>query len=257
MIHYHGCPMTPQVAAVQFFQRRHGMVSFAHPAQLPIIAEVCQSFVLDNGAFSHWRAGNGGVDTEAYADWVRQWDTHPGFDWCIVPDVIDGDERANDAMLEAWSQAGMRHGVPVFHLHEDLGRLRDLIARVGRGVIALGSSGQYASIGTDAWWERMGAIMREACDEEGRPRCKLHGLRMLAPNVFSQVPLASADSCNVALNIGLDQRWRGPYAPLTEAQRAHVIAERIELHAAASFWKEQRGAQQTDLPLWRTACEAP
>ena len=57
MIHYHGLPMTPAADMVRGFARRHGMVSFEHPDQIENAAEVCQSVVLDNGAFSAWKSG--------------------------------------------------------------------------------------------------------------------------------------------------------------------------------------------------------
>lgn len=135
----------------------------------------------------------------------------------------------------------------MWHMHEDLERLRYLIrctqARVFPAV-ALGSSGQWATIGTDSWWNRMAEAMEVACDEQGRPLCKLHGLRMLAPTVFSHIPLASADSCNVARNTGVDKKWTGPYSPMTAGQRALVLAERIELHASAARWSKRSGIQQ-------------
>ena len=78
--------------------------------------------------------------------------------------------------------------------------------------------------------------MEVACDPDGRPLCRLHGLRMLSPAIFSRLPLTSADSCNIARNIGLDQKWKGTYLPLTESQRALVLAERIEVHGSAPRW---------------------
>lgn len=243
MIHYHGAPTTPNEVAVALYTRRHAMVSFANPAQVDVVAEVCQSFTLDNGAFSFWTAGKGVVDVDAYAAWVRRWDRHPGFDWCVIPDVIDGDEHANDLMLARWFQAGMRHGVPVWHMHESLDRLVRLCHTHDR--VALGSSGAYASVGTSGWWNRMTEAMNAVCDTDGHPPCKLHGLRMLDPTIFSQLPLASADSTNVARNIGIDAKWdRSPYAPRSKAVRALVLADRIEHHASAARWQDTRGVQQ-------------
>ena len=57
MIHYHGGPITPATAALRTWTGRHAFVSFARPEPLPLAAQVCQSFALDNGAFSLWRAG--------------------------------------------------------------------------------------------------------------------------------------------------------------------------------------------------------
>jgi len=33
----------------------HAMVSFEHPEQIEIAAEVCKTVVLDNGSFSAWK----------------------------------------------------------------------------------------------------------------------------------------------------------------------------------------------------------
>lgn len=243
MIHYHGGPICPLGAAVALWTRRHGLTSFAHREQMSLMAEVCQSFVLDCGAFTLWRAGDGVVDIDAYAAWVREWESHPGFDFAIVPDVIDGSEADNAKMCARWLQIWprMKPAAVVWHLHESLDRLAYLIRCVEARVydrIALGSSGEWASIGTDAWWRRMDDVRDVACDDVGRPKVKIHGLRMLSPEVFSRIPLSSADSCNVALNIGKDTKWSGPYQPLTPMTRALVMAERIEQRPAASTWLE-------------------
>jgi hypothetical protein len=206
------------------------MMSFAHPDQLPLAAEVCQSFALDNGAFSMWRGGKVPAWTEYYT-WVKDWKRHPGFDWALIPDVIDGNEEANDYLVGEWPHGLC--GVPVWHFHESLERLFRLTDRWPR--VALGSSGQWATVGTDSWWSRMARAMEIVCDGVW-PICKLHGLRMLNPEVFRHLPLASADSTNVARNIGLDSRWRGTYSPSSKAMRAAILTARIEAHNSASQW---------------------
>lgn len=246
MIHYHGTPITPVAAMLAVLKGRHAMVSFEHPEQIDAAAEVCQSIVLDNGAFSAWRSGRA-FDFAGYADWAAQWLRHPAVDWCVIPDVIDGDEEQNDALLATWS-APDAHSVPVFHLHESLERLERLVARYPR--VALGSSGAYADPGSPSWWGRMAEMMRVICDADGFPRVKLHGLRMLDPVIFSHVPLASADSCNIARNIGIDAAWAGgPYPPASKATRAMVLAERIESHAAAWRWSALSAGVQQNLDL--------
>lgn len=242
MIHYHGSPCTPNAVAIELFTRRHACVSFARPDQMALVAEVCQSFMLDNGAFTLWKAGGGMVDVEAYAEWVRRWCRHPGFDFCLIPDVIDGSETDNELMIARWRETGLwRYGVPVWHMHESIERLERLSRTFDR--IALGSSGAYSVVGNDAWWARMAEAMDALCDE-GKPRCRLHGLRMLNPTIFSQLPLSSADSTNVARNIGIDAAWdRAPYAPPTKALRALVLAGRIEQHASAATWRRTFGVQ--------------
>lgn len=244
MIHYHGSPCTPNAAALQLYRARHACVSFARPDQMPLIAEVAQSFILDNGAFAAWSTGQE-LDVPGFAEWAREWVQHPGFDWLLAPDVIDGDEHDNDALLATWFKIApdlWQHSVPVWHLHESLERLHTLMA--GHRRVALGSSGEYAQTETPRWWARMAEAMQVACDDRGRPRRKLHGLRMLSPTITSHIPLASADSTNVAANIGIDSRWTGSYTPASKNVRALVLADRIESHATAARWTGSAGVQR-------------
>lgn len=250
MLHYHGGPVTPTSAAIALWTRRHALVSFARPDQMALAADVCQSFILDNGAFTLWKAGGGQVDVAAFADWVREYERHPGYDFALIPDTIDGSAFDNDRMIARWFGERVERGVPVWHMHEPVERLDWLIRCAQSHVypaVALGSSGEFAQVGSYAWWNRMSVAMDVATDKEGRPRCKLHGLRMLSPDVLSKVPLASADSCNVARNTGLDRRWTGSYAPVTPGQRALVLAERIEHVEAATRWERQSVHTQGEL----------
>jgi hypothetical protein len=248
VIHYHGGPITPTDAALTLWQGRHACVSFEHPQQTARAFEVCQSVMLDNGAFSKWKKG-GEVDIFGYADWVAQYERHPSFDWCLIPDAIDGDEADNERLIAEWFNTRVARdlSVPVWHMHESLERLTRLVHSYPR--IALGSSGSFATIGTPGWWERMAQAMAVCCDAEGRPVTRLHGLRMLSPTVFSHIPLASADSTNVARNIGIDKSWKGPYRPVSNATRALVLAERIESHVAAARFNAEAWGTQHNLEL--------
>ena len=228
MIRYHGTPFSGKTTGRLALQSRHAMVSFAEPKDIEIVAELCASFALDNGAFTAWTQGKE-FDVVAYGQWASKWLRHPGCDWALAPDVIDGGETENDALLSIFP-----HMVPVWHLHESLERLERLVTGYPR--VALGSSGQYAEISTPRWWGRMAEAMDVATDGDGVPRCKLHGLRMLDSVIFAHVPLASADSTNVARNIGIDDKWTGRYAPTTPHARALVLIDRIEAHASASSW---------------------
>lgn len=232
MIHYHGTPVGgSRVDAARFLGGRHALVPFIRPDDIAIVAEQCQSFVLDSGAFSVWKRG-AEFDTYGYLEWIGEWRLHPGYDWSLIPDVIDGDERENDEHVYAWPY-GPHEGVPVWHLHESLLRLRRLAKDWPR--VALGSSGQWATPGTAPWWRRMGEAMDAVCDAHGRPICRLHGLRMLDPRVFERLPLASADSTNAAVSSGSLSRY-GTYLPPTAAQRAEVIAERVEAVNSSAVW---------------------
>jgi len=245
LIHYHGTPMTPVADMIRAFRGRHAIVSFEHPAQVEIAAEICQSIVLDNGSFSAWR-NKRKHDFTGYQEWACHWLRHPCVDWCVIPDVIDGDEEANDALLSTWELPG-EVSVPVFHMHESLDRLERLVSGYSR--IALGSSGDYSDPGSAEWWGRIAEMMEVLCDDDGFPRAKLHGLRMLDPVIFSHLPLASADSCNVARNVGIDLAWNGPYAPRSRAARALILMDRIESHAAAAMWNTKTKGVQHNLEL--------
>lgn len=238
MIHYHGGPITPETCALRVWRGRHAFVSYAHPVQLELAASVCQTFALDNGAFSLWRAGKG-TDWPGYYAWCAEWLSHPGCDWAVIPDVIGGTEAENDALLREWPHGFA--GVPVWHLNESIDRLVRLAEDWPR--VALGSAAEFDVSRPSACLARL----REALAPislDGRPIVKLHGLRMLNPAIVTKVPLASADSTNVARNIGMDGAWRGTYAPATKETRADVLVERIEQHQAPdrmSFTDDHQG----------------
>lgn len=234
MIHYHGTPIGgSRQDAARFLIGRHALVPFSYPGDIGIVADVCQSFCLDNGAFTVWKKG-GQLDIDGYHLWVQEWIKHPNFDFALIPDVIDGDEQANDDLIDRFKDVGLaKYGAPVWHMHESIERLQRLCQEWR--VVALGSSGQWASVGTASWWTRMSEAMDGICDAAGRPPTKLHGLRMLDPNIFTRLPLSSADSTNAAVNGGSVSRF-GMYTPPTAAQRAAVIAERIESHNSAAVW---------------------
>lgn len=239
MIAYHGGPITPLSVAHATWVGRHAFVSYQYPDQVAFAAEICQSFAIDNGAYTAWKGGTT-LDIPGYVAFVKQWERHPGFDWALIPDVIDGTEEENDTMFGTYRNAGgdLLAGVPVWHLHESYERLARLCRIWPR--VALGSSGEWSDVGTPSWFQRMGGAMDFICDEDGRPPCKLHGLRMLNPTVFSQLPLSSADSTNVAQNHG---RERKRYS-LTSAMGALAIVDRIERHASAPRWLRTYGVQQ-------------
>lgn len=238
MIHYHGLPITPASSALSAVSGGHAFVSFRYPDQLAIALEVCQSFAVDNGAFSAWKSGKPVTDWSGYYQWVAELQRYPNFDFAVIPDVIDGDEQANDELLDEWIWRGTAKaswvGAPVWHMHESMARLERLALEWPR--ICLGSSGQYATVGNAQWWERMREAMSVICDKNGNPICKVHGLRMLNPAVFTRLPLSSADSTNIARNIGIDSAWKGTYLPPSKDVRARVMRERIESHQSITFW---------------------
>jgi hypothetical protein len=252
MIHYHGLPITPATAAARAVGGGHAFISFRYPDQLGLVLDICQTFALDNGAFSAWRSGEPITDWSQYYAWVSELCHYPSFDFAVIPDVIDGDESANDALIDEWLAQGFPVwvGAPVWHMHESLDRLRRLASQFPR--ICIGSSAEYAVIGSEIWEGRMVEAMDVLCDESGRPICKIHGLRMLDWRVFTRFPFATADSTNIAQNIGIDSAWRGTYTPATKESRAMVMRERIESHQSPTFWV--RGHAQIQLPFSLVRC---
>ena len=237
MIRYHGGPITPEPAAIACWKRSHAMISFANPDQAALAFAVADTVAIDNGAWPIFAAGKGSIDVSAYREFVRIWARHPAFDWCLIPDVIDGDEEENRSLVVEWMSHGFAAGigsVPVWHMHESLEYLEWLVAQFHR--LAIGSSGEYVTIGTPRWWGRISEAMGVACDANGCPLVRLHGLRQMDPEVFSVVPYASVDSTNVARNIGIDSAWTGSYIPKRKETRAMLLRDNIENHASAARW---------------------
>lgn len=216
------------------WKRGHGIVSFERPEQIGLVAAVAKTFCLDGGQYSAWKQGTP-FDLEGYAKFVREWELHPGYDFHIGPDVIDGTEQDNDIMLARWRNLGLLtldgRCVPVWHLHEPIDRLVRLCHSYPR--VAFGSSGEYSEPESPPWWQRMGEAMDAVCDSTtGRPPCKLHGLRMLSNTICSQIPFASADSTNIARN---HSRYRKTHS-LTPLAAAIAMRDFAETHAVASRW---------------------
>jgi len=236
MIHYHGAPIWPLKAAAEIFPNAHVFVCVNNAEQMALILLCCSSFAVDNGAFPAWRSGAPITDWGPYYEWVDEIRKYPQFDFAVIPDVIDGDEAANDALILEWPWAKSHPhlGAPVWHMHESVERLVRLALAFPR--ICIGSSGEFSAVGTAKWWDRMAVALCAICDPEGRPICKLHGLRMLNPAVFSRLPLSSADSTNIAINAKLDKKWKGTYTPVSVAARGIVMRGRIESHQALSAW---------------------
>jgi hypothetical protein len=242
MIHYHGSPLGGNnQEKSRFYHGRHALVSYKYQTDLPVIAEVCRSFVFDNGAFTAWKQGEA-LDIEGFWRWAEIWHKHPGFDWLLIPDCIDGNEQDNDSMLrDTPSFIKKSKVVPVWHMHESNERLVKLCSDYD--TVALGSSGDYKSPGSNTWWVRINAAMGSIVDDKGRPPCRLHGLRMLNPKIFTKIPLSSADSSYAARQVNLNQDRFGTYLPPKGFQRADIVASRSEFFNSASVFGAEEDEQ--------------
>jgi len=237
--------MTPVDVAAKVLMGRHAMVSFCSPHCVKYVANVCESFVVDNGAFSAWQQGKPVEDWWPYYNWINEDVARlPGFTWAVIPDVIDGSLEDNKRLIHEWP-LGYAIACPVWHMHEPLEWLEELVTHTSFVRLAIGSSGGYASIGTYRWWERMYAALDVICDGDGLPRCQLHGLRMTRADVVGRIPFSSVDSTTVARNLGLDSAWNGSYQPPNKAARGEVLAARMESGERCIAWN--RSARQLDL----------
>ena len=192
MIKYHGGVLHTDALDLWEYAGRSFCVSWAYPQKLELYHEIGQSVMLDNGAFSAWTEGKA-VDWNDYYRWCEPWLEYQTT-WAIIPDVIDGDWRANDALIAEWPHGDK--GAPVYHITGPLERLARLCEEWP--LVCLGiSSEQYGRINSPAWRKRMEQVMDVATDEHGLPRTRLHMLRGLA-FCGGPYPLWSADSASVA-----------------------------------------------------------
>lgn len=232
MIHYHGVPNSTKLNSWEVFRNRHVLVPWNLKNYVNLLADSSSTFILDNSAFTYWRSGKEIDDWSGYYEWVTQWFRHPNFRFCFIPDVIAGDEQENDKLLDEWPSELKGHGVPVWHMHESLERLELLCKDFN--YVAIGSSGDYATVGGYGWWERMNEAIDFVTDDNGFPLAKLHGLRMLNWRVFSKLPLSSADSCNVGINSGPKARkMKIPVDVMGE-----IMCRSIEQHNNCGTWEK-------------------
>ena len=204
MIKYHGTPITPVSIFKDCMKNRNVLISWANQQDLKNAIGYCNKIMLDNGAFTLWTK-NKIVDWEKYYTWVNR--NYEKIAHYIIPDVIDGTEEENDSLIKDFFKKvrfgyGYHHlykkAIPVWHLNESLDRLQRLMECFN--YIAFGSSGEYSQIGTEKWHKKMNEAMKIVCDNNGRPKIKIHMLRCLNPKVFTKYPFYSGDSTNLARN---------------------------------------------------------
>lgn len=229
MIHYHGTPITPK-RVFYALQGRNFCVSYANPQQLAECHRVGQSVMLDNGAYSIWRAGNGKVDSELYWQWIEPW-LDFSTTWAVIPDVIDGEENDNDRLIGHWFwlTKGFRQVSPVWHVHESLNRLDQLVH--GFDKVCIGSSGEFQVVGSKKWHRKMSEAFNIICRGSGRPRAWIHMLRGLSM-AGSEYPFASADSTNIARN-----HYRQRSVMRNKVEWATQTVHRIDRVQCPAIWE--------------------
>lgn len=177
--------------------------------------EIGQSVMLDNGAFSVWRRG-ATPDWSGYYGWTDEWLNCPTT-WAIIPDVVEGDDDEQDALIAQWPHG--QRGSPVWHLHESIGRLLRLIDTWPK--VCMGSSAQYAVPLSDPWRRRMDEAWNAIAAKHARTPW-IHMLRGMACS-GERWPFASVDSTDIARNHNRPQntpkamreRWDAVQCPIS------------------------------------------
>ncbi len=193
-IHYHGTPITPRTVLSEL-TGRFFCVSHFRPDDVEWCHKHGQGVMLDNGAFSAWRSGKP-TDWPAFYEWAEEWLAYPT-SWAVIPDVIMGDDAANDSLIAQWPHG--QRGAPVWHMHEPIERLKQLCDEWER--ICIGSSAEYAVVGAPIWHQRMTEAMNAIC-KTGRVPAWIHMLRGMAASRWGY-PFASVDSTDIARNHNL------------------------------------------------------
>lgn len=191
MIHYHGTPITP-LSKLEQMAGRNLCVRYGEHDQVETCFQIAQAVMLDNGAYPAWTKGVG-TDWLGFYEWVETWLDYQTA-WAVIPDVIDGDAAANDALILEWPFGN--RGSPVWHLHEPIDRLKRLVDTWPR--VCFGSSGEYADPTSYRWRCRIDEAFNAICDD--LPSVWIHMLRAMKQACEGPWPFASADSTNTARN---------------------------------------------------------
>lgn len=233
MLKYLGTPITPRpvlndLAGMNF------CVSYAAPGDIAWCDDHAQTLMLDNGAFSFWQdrqkdrplsvkaqaAADG--DWSGYYAWCQQW-LERNTTWAVIPDVIGGSEDENDLLIRQWKAwRGHMQAAPVWHMHESLGRFLRLCDEWE--LVCVGSSAQYAIVGSPAWHKRI----EEVFDVTYPNTPRLHMLRGL-DFADGPYPFYSADSTNVARNHAGTNHGRA-------RKSARRMADEINARNPARVW---------------------
>lgn len=226
VIKYYGTPLTPNAVFDEVMPTRNCLIPYPNPQNLKRAIDTCEKVIIDNGAFTLWRKG-GNIDWNKYYAWVNK--IINKIEFYFIPDVIDGTEEENDALIADYFKMGGIKGVPIWHVNESLERLERLVDYFD--YIAIGSAGEFAQLGTPQWESKMDKAMRKICDSDGYPKVKVHMLRCLNPKIFTRFPFYSGDSTSLAQNHKRDGHWN--------------IVKRVEKHNSPKKY-EFREFHETD-----------
>lgn len=225
-IHYHGTPITP-VAALHELTGRSFCVSHAAPQDIERVHAIGEGVMLDNGAFRAWMSG-GTTDWPAYYAWTDRWLDY-STTWAVIPDVIDGSEEMQDALLAQWPHG--HRGSPVWHMNEGIHRLLRLLDTYPR--VCIGSTKQYAVVMSPAWHGRMEDIW-DAIVLRHQRTPDVHMLRGMKC-AEGPYPFTRLDSTDIARNHNRPQNTPRKMADRWDAKQCQptwrIRARQLELIA--------------------------
>ena len=227
-LHYHGTPITPRSELLRLAGHSF-CVSFKNPNDVEVCHQIGESVMLDNGAFSFWKAGNG---EQPYGEWYNDHKNWRGYratglysryvEWCVkwtayrttwvvIPDAIDAGAEVNENLMNLWplNEVSKQQSAPVWHLDEPIDRLKFLITnRGGWPKICIGSAGRFANVGDAAWRRRMDHVFNRIATTYGRVPWlhMLRGMQLCRPEWG--YPFASLDSTDVAQNHHISKNAR-------------------------------------------------
>lgn len=164
--------------------------------------------LVDNGAFSAWQSGVDTMNDESYLAGFAAW-ANDIADRCpqaiiVFPDVIDGTWEQNwQLVVKSMGLVYCDRAMPIWHMHEPI----EYLLRLAKAFtyIGIGSSAQYAKVGTTEWHARVQEALEAITQQEketGIPRPRIHMMRGTAE--LHNYSFDSADSVNVAMN---HNRW--------------------------------------------------
>jgi hypothetical protein len=212
-IHYHGTPITPRRELLSLSGHCF-CVSHSDGRDVEICHQIGQSVMLDNGAFSAWKAEKP-TDWPAYYAWAERWLSYPTT-WAVIPDEIDGGSQIQDALIREWPFGD--RGAPVWHMDEPLDRLLRLVDEWPK--VCIGSTRQFAIVLSPTWIRRMNEVWNELSRRRFLPW--VHMLRGMQCSGL-EWPFASVDSTDVARNHNRIQNCAATMATTWDARQCHRI----------------------------------
>lgn len=199
---YIGTPVTPN-SELLTLAGRHFCLSYFNRAKfsLPVMEGIASGLMLDNGAFSAWRAGIEFTDEywDGYHAWVDPLLDRPTT-WAVIPDAILMGSQEQDRLVRRWPHGNK--GAPVFHLYEDfiqpVSRLLRLLDEWPRVCIGWAHPPKTHPITGPAFGRAMDGVWNEIAKRHARtPNVHMFRGTQLTQHRW---PFASVDSTDIATN---------------------------------------------------------